>query len=301
MPSKRNKFPEQNNNIKSSLRVLKSNSKGNFIGNRRIDERNKEHRGNFFQMINMLQQGNNERNKKEKFKEIERKTHNELNSLSYRDAPEKDKRTFFQYYISLLMTKQLLFFAFNCKNDFNSKIMKICFLLYIFSLFLFINALSIDISSLYELFISKGKIDIFHDYYRLIIITLICQAIKIILLLRVFTEGDVISIRNSNSNKKWEDITKALIRINIKCHLFFFFSILTLCFYWIYIACFFTIFKKTQFYVMINTLISFGISLVLPFVFGFFASFFRIIALANRIHPKRILFFLISKLIQILL
>ena len=299
--SKRNRFLNRINNFQSSSRVLKSNSKDSFIGNKRIDKQNEEHQENFFKMIENLQKGNNKLNRKEKFEEIERKTYNELNSLSYGDALEKDKRTFFQYYISLLMTKQLLLFAFNCKNDFNSKIMKICFFLYMFSIFLFVNTISIDISSLYELFISKGKIDIFYDYNHLILITTFCQLIKIIILLTAFTEEEVISIRNSNSNKNRKDITKALIKINIKCHLFFFFSILTLCFIWIYISCFFTIFKKTQFYVIINALIIFGISLVFPFVFGIFTSAFRIIALVNRDNSKIILFYLISKLLQILL
>ena len=293
--SKRNKFIKQNNNIKSSSRFLKSNFKDNFIEKKRIDNQNKEHKENFFQMIKMLQQKNNDQNNNENFKEIERKTYNELNSLSFRVAIETDKRTFFQYYISLLMTRQLLLFTFNCKNDFNSKIMKICFFLYMFSIFLFINTLFINISSLYKLFISNGKIDIFYDYYHLIIITVISKIIKIIILSTAFTEEDVISIR---SNKNRKDITKTLIKINIKCHLFFFFSILTLCFIWIYIACFFTIFKKTQFYEIMNTLISFGISLVIPFILGFFASAFRKIALTKGVNSGRFLFYLISKLLK---
>ena len=193
------------------------------------------------------------------------------------------------------MTRQLLLFTFNCKNDFNSKIMKICFFLYMFSIFLFINTLFINISSLYKLFISNGKIDIFYDFYHLIIITVISKIIKIIILSTAFTEEDVISIR---SNKNRKDITKVSIKINIKCHLFFFFSILTLCFIWIYIACFFTIFKKAQFYVIINTLISFGISLVIPFILGFFASAFRKIALTKGVNSGRFLFYLISKLLK---
>ena len=53
----------------------------------------------------------------------------ELNSLEYNLAIEIDKRTYFQYYFSLIKKKQLLLFTFYPNKDFNIIILKICLLL----------------------------------------------------------------------------------------------------------------------------------------------------------------------------
>ena len=60
----------------------------------------------------------------------------ELNTFSYKEASEKDKITFIEFYISLIKEKHLLIFAFFPIDDYNSMIMKLnfffftCFILY---------------------------------------------------------------------------------------------------------------------------------------------------------------------------
>ena len=56
----------------------------------------------------------------------------EINSLSYEKAVEKDKTSFFQYYVSLLKTNHLLIFTFNPNSDYNSRIIKICLFFFYF-------------------------------------------------------------------------------------------------------------------------------------------------------------------------
>ena len=71
------------------------------------------------------------KNKKQiKHKIIKRKLLNkfyyidaELNDLEYKDAIRIDKRTYFQYYLSLLKEKHLFIFSFITKNDYNSRIL----------------------------------------------------------------------------------------------------------------------------------------------------------------------------------
>ena len=232
---------------------------------------------------------------------MEEKTYNELNSLSYEDALANDKRTFFQYYISLLMTKQLLLFTFNCKNDFNSKIMKISFILYIFAIFLFVNTLFIDDSILHDLFIFQGKIDILYNYKNSIYITLICSFVKNLLALVIFTEYNAISLRYGDNHRREERIRKVLNTITIKFQLFFPFSIFSLIFIWIYIACFFTVYKNSQIFVLRNTLISFCISLLIPILFGFIPGIFRFVALESKENKNRFCVYLFSKLLQVMI
>ena len=59
----------------------------------------------------------------------------EINSLIYEEAIKIDKRTFIEYYFSLLKRKQLLIFTFYTNDDYNSRCIKICLFLFSFALF----------------------------------------------------------------------------------------------------------------------------------------------------------------------
>ena len=75
----------------------------------------------------------------------------ELNTLEYEEALKYDKRTYCEYYCSLLRTKHLLFFSFCSFNDYNSTIIKICLFLFSFVLFYTINALFYNDSALHAI------------------------------------------------------------------------------------------------------------------------------------------------------
>ena len=68
---------------------------------------------------------------------IEHLVDKEINAFKYEEALKYDKRTYIQYYISLLKLKHLLIFCFITKNDYNSRIIKIC--LFFFLLLCFIQ------------------------------------------------------------------------------------------------------------------------------------------------------------------
>jgi surface protein len=279
---------------KSNLNSNSNNSKilGNILNNKENYIKNTE---TFFKNLSVKQKEIINK----KFKTFKEKTFNEFNSLPYQDALEQDNRTFCEYYHSFIMTKQLLIFTFSCKNDYNSKIIKLCFLLYIFALFLFMNTIFIDDTILHDIFILKGKINILHFIRHIIYITLIVSFIKNILLQIVFTEDDIISIKDSDEADKRNKISQALSSVTIRCLLFFIFNILSLTFIWIYIACYFTIFKNTQIIVLINTSISFSISLFIPIVFGFIPGTLRWFALLNRQSQNRLYAYYISKILQV--
>ena len=59
----------------------------------------------------------------------------ELNSLKYPEALRVDKRTYIQFYFSLLRTNHLLIFSFCPNKDYNSRIIKF-FLFFFFSQFI---------------------------------------------------------------------------------------------------------------------------------------------------------------------
>ena len=57
----------------------------------------------------------------------------ELNNLSYKNAIKIDKRTYFQYYLSLLKMKHLIIFSFYTYTDYNSNYFIFIFIFFIFN------------------------------------------------------------------------------------------------------------------------------------------------------------------------
>ena len=55
----------------------------------------------------------------EEYFKILKYTNNELNSLTYKEALIYDKRSFFEYYLSLIRTNHLIVSSFYTNNDFN--------------------------------------------------------------------------------------------------------------------------------------------------------------------------------------
>ena len=82
----------------------------------------------------------------------------EVNSLSYDLARLYDKRTYCQYYISLLKTKHGLIFALNNK-DYNSTIIKIDVFLIGFTNDLVVNALFFNDDTMNNIYERKGEYD----------------------------------------------------------------------------------------------------------------------------------------------
>ena len=74
-------------------------------------------------------EGEKEGEKKEEKEEEQARTKklndHELNSLDYKEAIKLDKRTYLQYYWSLIKTKHILIFTFLPTKDYNSYIIKI--------------------------------------------------------------------------------------------------------------------------------------------------------------------------------
>ena len=271
---------------KSTTRTLKKNIRqqnSNSISNRIYDKNN---------LIKLKQ-----------LKEYSEYTDNELNNLSYFDAILLDKRSFIQVYFSLIKTKQLLFFVLSCKNDFNPKTMKLCFMFFIFAIFLTVNTIFVTESTLHDLFISNGKIDIFSNKYKIGFSLLISATIKNILLLVSFPEKDIIKIKRSGTAKilkKTQVIQKALSMATIRCYMFFFINIIILSFIWIYIANFFTIFKNTQMYVIQNTILSLGASMVAPFILYIIPTIFRKIGVRGDGAHGNYCMYIIASILQVI-
>ena len=90
---------------------------------------------------------------------------------------------------------------------------------------------------------------------------------------------------------------KKLIRtLNIKFIIFFIISFIFLLFFWYYISMFGAIYMNTQFHLLKDTLMSFGLSLIYPFIINLLPGIFRIPSLSEPNKQRKYLYKL-SKMI----
>ena len=235
-----------------------------------------------------------------KAKEIMIYNDEEKNNLSYELALKYDKRTYCEYYISLLKTKHILFFSFYYNNDYNSKIIKIDLFFINFAIYYTVNALFFNDNTMHKIYEDKGSFNFNYQLPQIIYSTLISSVLNILLKLLALSEGNILDYKKNKDkkdlNKREEELFE---KLSIKFILFFTISFLFLLFFWYYLSIFGAIYKNTQYHLIKDTLISFGLSLLYPFGIYLLPGFFRISALSNKNNKKSYLYNL-SKFFQML-
>ena len=230
---------------------------------------------------NILNNNNNKLKKKNKKKEkILDYNDYEINTIPFKEAVENDKRTFSQYYISLIKIKHILIFTFNQKKDYNSKAIKLCLFLIHFVLFILINVLFFNDSLMHKIYEKKGKYLLSETLPRIIYSTIISSIIIIALKKVLLSQQNILDIKHEkNKHNLNARVLIALKRIKIKLICFFVFGLLFLIFFWYYISCFCAVYMNTQIYLIKNSLISFSISLIYPFIYCLLPGILRVASL----------------------
>ena len=210
---------------------------------------------------------------------------------------KNDKRTYCQYYISLLKTQHNLISIFN-NNDYNSKIIKINLFLIGFAIEYTINALFYNDDTMHKIYKIKGEFDLETlipiAVYSTIISTILDYSFNFLAL----SNDSIINFKQDNSIINIKKRTKSLINnLIIKFILYFIISFLFLLFIWYYISMFGVIYKNTQMHLLKDTLISMGLSLIFPFVIYLLPGIFRIPSLSNK-NKKRECLYNFSKILQ---
>jgi hypothetical protein len=202
----------------------------------------------------------------------------ELNIMPYKQAFRYDKRTYSQYYKSLIMKKHPILFSFYFKEDYNSNIIKVNLFFLSFSIYYFFNALFFDESTIHQIYEDKGIYNLFYlipfTLYSFIISHFLFVFIKYFSL----TERNISQIKNNPSE---DNIQKVKRNIIIKYITFYILSNSFLVFLWFYLSSFGAVYQNTQVYLIYNTMISFGFSLLYPFIFNLLPSYFRTYSLRN--------------------
>ena len=273
--NKSSKVNIKNNNNQLSLNVMNENAtnKNNKIKTSTNLNKTTKSQLTTRQSINVKNKIN-----KNNFKDCE------LNSFNYYDALLYDKRTFCQYYISLLKEKQHILFAFCSNNDYTSRIIKID-----------IFILSIDISysinfvffnhekTIHKVYEDRGKYDLKYFLPFIAISFAITNIIIIIIKLIFLSDSNVLEIKKQVYCYAASKISYKVKRnIKIKYFIFFMLSPIFLAFFWFTLSTFGALYNNTQVLVFLNALISFGMSLIYPIFYNILPCIFRTLSLSSK-------------------
>ena len=238
-----------------------------------------------------------------KVKELMKYTEGELNDLSYKEAILYDKRTYMQYYISLLRTKHNLVFSFCKTDDFNSRIIKMNLFFVSFAIYVNVNALFFDKNKLRNIYINKGKFDFIYDLPIILYSSLISIVLDVTLKQLSLPNDTILEFMNlkldKNKKKIIDEKQKIKSDIKFKVIIYFIIGLIILIFCWYYISIFCEVYNNTQIYLFEDSLLSFSISLIYPFGLYLVPGFFRIPALKDRAKMDRNCLYLISKFFQL--
>ena len=197
--------------------------------------------------------------------------------FSYEEAIKNDKISFCEIYLFLIKTKHILISPFYPIKDYNSKILKICYFFYSFALYYFVNALFFTDKTMHKIYEDEGVFNFIYILPQIIYSSLISTVINFCVNYLSLSEEKIIEIKREENfdllNKKVPDIKKCL---KIQFILFFIVSFIFLTLFWYYLACFGAIYKNTQIYLLKDTLISFSLSLLYPFIIYLVPAIFRI-------------------------
>ena len=206
----------------------------------------------------------------------------ELNTMSYSEAIIFDKRTCFEYYISLIKTKHPVYFGFCCINDYNLFIIKSSMFFLSFAVCFAVNYFFFNEDIIHKIYEQGGKYDILFFIPTICISFSVYHILTIIIKLVFLSERNLLEIKmqktHREANAKSYDV---LCCLRIK-HIFYFsLGIIFISIFWLFLSSFSAVYQNTQIILAKNTIISFSISFIYPFIMNIIPCLFRICSLSG--------------------
>ena len=225
----------------------------------------------------------------------------EINNSEYSEALKIDKRTFLESYWSLLKTKHILLFTFFIENDYNSTEIKVCLLLFCLCLDYAINGLFFNDPTLHQIYVDRGQYNFFYQLKFSILSILFSLLITNLIACFAIFEDKIAEMTKTITSETKKKINDYIDSLKCKFVIFFTFMLLFLLLFWFYLSSFCAIFKNSQKPLIIDTIISLGISLIYPFIIVIIPCTMRYCALRAKNKDKKCLYFASDKIGDFLL
>ena len=265
-PMKSEEIKKSKNKKKKMNDVIEQNSNKDYTSKKTFNHDEKINKKDILEMIN------NDTTKKNF-------TDTELNHLEYELAIIFDKRTFFLYYWCILKKKQLLIFTFLPMDDFNLIYVKIALFIVSFGLYITINGFFFSDDTMHKLYEDNGEFDIIYQIPQIFYSSIVSSIANILLKKLSLSENNILEFKKETETKIKKKSKKTEKCLKVKLIIFFIISLILMSFFWYFISCFCAVYRNTQIILLKDTLISFGVSMLYPFILSLIPGLFRIPAL----------------------
>ena len=117
----------------------------------------------------------------------------------------------------------------------------------------------------------------------------------------ILTDRSVLYVKQQSTRQLAEIAKEKILKcVNIKFAIFFILNFILLILFWFYLVSFNGTYENTQIYLIENTFISFGFSMVYPFIINILPACLRIFSLNDKEKNKNCLY-RTSQIMQLLL
>ena len=252
----------------NNILVSNKNSSLNYmIKKREMEEKNNMNK----QIFDVVRVNSKEKDKLDNY---------ELNNLEYDSALELDKRNFIQIYWSLLKREHLIIFTFITRDDHNIIFIKYSRFIFLLCTDMAMNVFFFSDETMHKMFLDYGKYNFIQQIPQITYSTIISKLIEIVLCYLSLTYKHYYQIKDCKKISKSSMI--GIIKcIRIKLAFFFGFTTLMFIFYWYLISCFCSVYQNTQIAFIKDSLLSFLLGNLIPFVIYLVSSLFRIFSLKS--------------------
>jgi len=226
--------------------------------------------------------GDNENKKRKNFDNFE------LNNLDYYDACELDKRSCCKTYWSVLMREHAALITFFSCHDYNLFYIKIQRFFILFCVDMTMNGLFFVHESMHKKYTQGEDFTFVQKLPQLLFTLIVAHILEIILCYLSLTDVHVYEIKalppkEKKNGKKIMDILSCIQR---KLTTFIVFTFILFLFFWYFISAFCAVYQNTQKIYLRDSMISFAISMIDPFIIYGFTSLLRCISLTKLCRKK---------------
>ena len=147
-----------------------------------------------------------------------------------------------------------------------------------------LNVFFFSDDSMHKLFLNYGKYDFFQQIPQITYSTIISQLIEIFFCFLSLTDKYIYQFKSSLKSENINKFPEIMKSIKIKLLIFFIFTFILFIIYWYIITVFCGVYRNTQIAFIKDSLISFLIGIIYPFVIYFITSILRFCSIRS---PKK--------------
>ena len=187
---------------------------------------------------------------------------------------------FFRVYWSILGREHNIIFTFFNWNDYNLFSIKLSKLFFLICTDMALNVFFFSDESMHNIYVSGGEFNFFDQITQMILTTIVSQVLQVFLNFLTMTDIHYYDIKNMPKDQLNKKKVFSVIKI-IKCKIiaFYIFTFILFLFYWYAITAFCAVYENTQKIFITDSLSSFIMGLIYPFLLYIFPTGLRFLSL----------------------